>query len=178
MTATAANGDSMTIESTRSTEGSSGQPGVSVLDPGATLATGYAAEVVKLLYGLLVDVISKRAPDVPQYLNDDIELPADDRETVLKCLQVQGIWFQLLNIAEENAAMRLRREHETRSGNESRRATFANIVSRASQAGIRAEELQTFFNKAQIRPTITAHPTENPAHHGAGNSPADLSATG
>ena len=130
------------------------------LDPGATLATNYAAGVVKLLYQLLSDVISKRAPQVLPYLKDDTVLPQDDRDTVLACLIVQGIWFQLINIAEENAAMRLRREHEAQAGPTERRGTFANIIARAKEAGISADQLQDFFNSAQIRPTITAHPTE------------------
>ena len=130
------------------------------LSPGATLATGYAADVVKLLYRLLVDVMAKRAPDVPPYLNDDVSLPADNRDLLLRCLQAQGIWFQLLNIAEENAAMRLRREQEAKVGSRGRRGTFSNIISRAAKSGISADQLQKFFNSAQIRPTITAHPTE------------------
>ena len=131
------------------------------LNPGATLATGYAAGVVKLLYGLLVDVIAKRAPDVPQFLRDDVVLPTDDRPTLLRCLQAQGIWLQLINIAEENAAMRLRRSHEvTLDHREKQRGTFAHIVARLKESGISAQQLQGFFNTAQICPTITAHPTE------------------
>ncbi|MEM7294098.1 MAG: hypothetical protein AAF420_11995, partial [Pseudomonadota bacterium] len=103
----------MSVDSSESTDNLS-QLSIESLGPSATLATSYAADVVKLLYQLLVDVISKRAPEVAQYLHDDVELPVDARDTLLGCLQVQGIWFQLLNIAEENAAMRLRREYEAK----------------------------------------------------------------
>ncbi|MEM7209183.1 MAG: phosphoenolpyruvate carboxylase [Pseudomonadota bacterium] len=133
---------------------------ITSLGPSATLATTYAEGVVKLLYQLLVDIINKRAPDVPQYLQDGVVLPTDARDTLLRCLQVQGIWLQLLNIAEENAAMRLRRENETQIGHSEQRGTFNNILRRARAAGISADQLQGFFNTAQIRPTITAHPTE------------------
>ncbi len=130
------------------------------LGPGATLATGYASDVVELLLGLLTEVVAARAPDVLPHLRDNTSPPVDDRDNLLRCLQVQGIWFQLLNIAEENAAMRLRRDHENQVGRSELRGTFAHVLAMAANAGVSAARLQEFFNSAQIRPTITAHPTE------------------
>ena len=129
-------------------------------DPPSTLATKYAGEVVGLLYQLLVDVIKRRAPEVRGFLNNETALPVEDLPTALHCLQIQGIWLQLLNIAEENAAMRLRRANEATNGLESRHGTFMNVVARARELGVSADAFQRFFQSANIRPTITAHPTE------------------
>lgn len=130
------------------------------LDPGATLATDYATGVVEQLHTLLMDVVGQRVPAILPQLRGDATTLLNDSDKLLHCLQVQGIWFQLLNIAEENAAMRLRREHGQQVDQPRRRGTFAHIIAKAARAGIDADQLQEFFNKAYICPTVTAHPTE------------------
>ncbi len=131
------------------------------LDPGATGATQYAEEVVTLLQRLLREVIVARQPEVAPYLEGAAALPDMDRALLMRCLQAQGIWFQLLNIAEENAAMRLRRETESERGFAQVRGTFCNVITEAAQGGMQAEALQELLNSASIHPTITAHPTES-----------------
>ena len=77
-----------------------------------------------------------------------------------RTLQVQGIWFQLLSIAEQNAAMRRRRQIEAERGYELLRGTFAQVISGAAAAKVPASEIQALLQHLRVRPVITAHPTE------------------
>ena len=73
----------------------------------------YLAHSVDQLFRLFVEVARERQPDVAAIVTGDRSLAAAPRELLLRALQAVGIWFQLLTIAEENAAQRLRRKIET-----------------------------------------------------------------
>ena len=81
-------------------------------------------------------------------------------ELLARTLQVQGIWFQLLSIAEQNAAMRRRRQTEAERGYEQVRGTFAQVISGAAEAKVPAAEIRALLEILRVRPVITAHPTE------------------
>ena len=87
-------------------------------------------------------------------------MPKDNNELLQAGLQAWGIWFQLLNIAEENAAMRRRRVTESLQGLEHVSGTFANVVAQAAEMGLSHQDVQDLLNRMQVTPTITAHPTE------------------
>src|SRR2546430_2128881 len=70
------------------------------------------------------------------------------------------MWFQLLSLAEQNAAMRQRRQSEVARGYDQLRGTFAQVVSAAARAGIAADEMRAVVANLRVRPVITAHPTE------------------
>jgi len=78
-----------------------------------------------------------------------------------RALQAQGIWFQLLSIADQNAAMRRRRQIERTRGRDALRGTFAHVLAEAADAGIPPQEIQSLLSSLRIRPVITAHPTES-----------------
>src|SRR5438309_7850528 len=81
-------------------------------------------------------------------------------ELLARAIQAQGIWFQLLSIAEQNAAMRQRRQSEVDRGYDQLRGTFAQVVSAAAAQGVPAAELKSLVARLRVRPVITAHPTE------------------
>lgn len=120
----------------------------------------YTNEVVGLLFDILIDVIKVRQPEIAPVLKGEAAVPEDNRELLLRLLQAQGIWFQLLNIAEENAAMKRRRMVETARGANEVAGTFAAVVSELADAGVPADEVQALLDQARVRPVITAHPTE------------------
>jgi phosphoenolpyruvate carboxylase len=129
-------------------------------DPLAASAAQYATEVAELLFRLLADVIRARQPEVvPVLLGGPLD-PAATPEHIERCLRAQGIWFQLLSIAEQNAAMRRRRQIETERGIESVRGTIAQVLADAASAGVSAERVRALLQNLRIRPVITAHPTE------------------
>ncbi len=124
------------------------------------LSAEYAKQVVELLTGQLMYVIKRRQPSLLPYFAGDKPLPDGDTDLLLGILQAWGIWFQLLNVAEENTGMRRRRLYEKEIGLENLPGTFANVLKQAADSGISPEEIQNLLNVAEIRPTITAHPTE------------------
>jgi phosphoenolpyruvate carboxylase len=130
------------------------------VDPAAASAAAYATEVVELLSGLLLELVRERQPDVEPVLRGEREVAEVSADVLARTLQVQGIWFQLLSIAEQNAAMRRRRQIEAERGHAQLRGTFAQVISSAAAAGIPAAEIHRLLEALRIRPVITAHPTE------------------
>ena len=124
------------------------------------ISAAYAKEVVELLTAQLLEVIERRQPELLPYFTGEKALPENNTDLLLGILQAWGIWFQLLNVAEENTGMRRRRLYEKEMGLENLPGTFANVFKQAADAGISADEIQKLLNVAHIRPTITAHPTE------------------
>jgi phosphoenolpyruvate carboxylase len=125
-----------------------------------TSSATYAKEVVGLLTEQLTQVIQHRQSEILPYFHGEKPVPSGDTELLLGVLQAWGIWFQLLNVAEENTGMRRRRMAEKEFGLENVPGTFANVFKQAKEAGLKENEIQDLLNVAHIRPTITAHPTE------------------
>ena len=73
-------------------------------------------------------------------------------------LRAFSIFFQLANIAEQHHRLRRRRqyEHEGRVPRES----LADAVARLRKAGVGDDELLAAAAKLEVRPVLTAHPTE------------------
>jgi phosphoenolpyruvate carboxylase len=129
-------------------------------DPAAASAAAYASEVAELLSGLLLELVRLRQPDIEPLLRGEGDAGSLSPDLVARALQVQGIWFQLLSIAEQNAAMRRRRQIEAERGHHQLRGTFENVISTAAASGIPAAEIRTLLQQLRVRPVITAHPTE------------------
>jgi phosphoenolpyruvate carboxylase len=129
-------------------------------DPAAASAAHYANEVVELLSELMLQLLRRRSPELEPVLRGERAARELSPELLARTLQVQGIWFQLLSIAEQNAAMRRRRQIEAERGYEQVRGTFAQVISDAAAAGVPAAELHALLERLRVRPVITAHPTE------------------
>ncbi len=125
-----------------------------------TLTGTSAKEAADLLFRLLLDIAHRHQPEIEPVLRGGANISDFTPELMARALQAQGIWFQLLSIAEQNAAMRRRRQIERTRGRESLRGTFANVLAEASRDGIGPEAIRTLLQSLRIRPVITAHPTE------------------
>jgi len=125
-----------------------------------SLSASYAKQVVDLLTEQLKNVIRIRQPEILPLFQGEKPIPEGNKGLLLGVLQAWGIWFQLLNVAEENTAMRRRRLTEKLRGLENVPGTFANVFKQATDANVSSDEVQALLDKAHIRPTITAHPTE------------------
>src|SRR2546425_2205064 len=75
-------------------------------------------------------------------------------------IQAEGIWFQLLSIAEQTGGSRQRRKSGVGGGYEQLRGTFAQVVTAAAAGGMPADEMRALVSNLRVRPVITAHPTE------------------
>lgn len=120
----------------------------------------YLRRTAGLLHACFLDVVRTHHPEIEPALKGEAVDPAAPPELVARAIQAQGMWFQLLSIAEQNAAMRQRRQSEVERGYDQLRGTFAQVVSTAARSGITAEEVQSLVGALRVRPVITAHPTE------------------
>ncbi len=113
-----------------------------------------------LLFDLLVGVVQRYEPEVAAVLREERTTAGMSAVKLTRTLQAQGIWFQLLAIAEQNRDMRSRREIERERGYEQLRGTFAGVLAAAAAEGITAAEIRQALSGLRVRPVITAHPTE------------------
>lgn len=120
----------------------------------------YLKRTAGLLFDCFLDVIRTHHPKIESVLRGEPVDPAAPPDLVARAIQAQGMWFQLLSIAEQNAAMRQRRQSEVERGYEQLRGTFAQVVSAAAHGGIAADEVRSVVANLRVRPVITAHPTE------------------
>jgi phosphoenolpyruvate carboxylase len=120
----------------------------------------YIDEVTAQLRDLLRQVIKAREPAVLPILDNpqaSAEIPS---HLVEHALQAIGIWLQLMNIAEENAAIRNRRAIEKQAGPDEVGGSLSQSLAQAAAAGVSAETVKDVLAKLDVGPTITAHPTE------------------
>ncbi len=124
------------------------------------MSDGDLARTAGLLRDCFLDVIRTHQPEIERVLAGEPLDPQAPAELVARAIQAQGMWFQLLSIAEQNAAMRQRRQSEVVRGYDQLRGTFAQVVSSAARSGVAADEMRGVVASLRVRPVITAHPTE------------------
>ena len=101
--------------------------------PGAP-PDGDGAELAGVLFGMLLDVVETHDPELGPLLRGNAALPAFSPDALGRALRAQGIWFQLLSLAEQNAAMRrLRREERDAA---QRRGDGAERVAARDEDGV------------------------------------------
>ena len=74
--------------------------------------------------------------------------------------QAQSIAFQLLNLAEENAAAQHQRALETAEGIAGSGDGWGRALRKLQQSGITSEALAAALSSVRVEPVLTAHPTE------------------
>ena len=120
----------------------------------------YVDETIAMLRDLLRQVIKAREPRVLVIVDAPDRAPDIDGGLIEQALQVIGIWLQLLNIVEENAAMRTRRQLESQAGPDQVAGSFSNAFATVAAAGVAPEAVALCLESIDVQPTITAHPTE------------------
>ncbi|MCA3574290.1 MAG: phosphoenolpyruvate carboxylase [Aestuariivirga sp.] len=120
----------------------------------------YQDEITMMLRDLLRQVIRVREPRVLAVIDEPANAHDLPQDLIEHALQVIGIWLQLLNIAEENAAMRNRRQMENRSGPDQVPGSFSHAFATVAAANVPPEAVQKALDTIDVQPTITAHPTE------------------
>jgi phosphoenolpyruvate carboxylase len=133
------------------------------IDAGATaLISGTSVRgSAEILFGLLMEVVRRHQPEIEDVFEGRANISQFSPEMMGRALQAQGIWFQLLSIAEQNAAMRRRRYIERTRGRDKLRGTFDHVLAEAATDGIAPKEIENLLRSLRIRPVITAHPTES-----------------
>ena len=129
--------------------------------PAAVIGGISAKEASDLLFRLLLETVRRHQPEIEPVLLGGANISGFTPELMARALQAQGILFQLLAIAEQNAAMRRRRHIERTRARAALRGTFDHVLAEAADEGIPPQEIQTLLSGLRIRPVITAHPTES-----------------
>ncbi len=122
--------------------------------------TSYIDEITAMLRNLLRQVIKVREPQVLPILDDAKAATHIPSHLVEHALQTIGIWLQLMNIAEENAAIRHRRDVEKLTGPDDVLGSLSQALAQAASSGVSPEKVQSVLDILDVGPTITAHPTE------------------
>ena len=118
--------------------------------PPATVTSVKGA--ANFLLDLLLDVAHRRQPEIEEVLRG-AATPNDFTPALMgRALQAQGIWFQLLSIAEQAAAMHRRRQIESTRGRDRLRGTFDFVLSEAARSGVAPEAIQSRLASLRIRP--------------------------
>jgi phosphoenolpyruvate carboxylase len=123
--------------------------------------TGTGPEAAtQILFHALLEICRRHAPELEGSLKGEADIQRLTPELLGRALQLQGIWFRLLSIVEENTAMRRRRHVERTQGRDEVGGSFSKVFAEAAAAGVKASDIHEMLRTLRIRPTLTAHPTE------------------
>lgn len=117
-------------------------------------------KVIELLEDDYTEVVKRRCRHLPEIFDPKSELEALGPSSQIAVLQATSIWFHLLNIAEERAAMRARRQLESMDGPDSVGGTFSRVMADLAARGPDEGALENVLESSDVGPTLTAHPTE------------------
>ncbi|MBX7245855.1 MAG: phosphoenolpyruvate carboxylase [Candidatus Sumerlaeaceae bacterium] len=81
-------------------------------------------------------------------------------QTAQLVLRAFTVLFQLLNTIEQIEIVRVNRTRQARASQPARPESISEAIFRLKADGMTAKQVQALLNKIDIRPTITAHPTE------------------
>ncbi|HKJ57085.1 MAG TPA: phosphoenolpyruvate carboxylase, partial [Nitriliruptoraceae bacterium] len=127
------------------------------------------------LYDLVEQIraLTRQAPETAGAAADDPEAPgADDddheararlgellagidAEVAIRLVRAFTAYFHLATVAEQSHRVEL-----LRAPDESGRGWFAATVDKVASSGMRPEEITGILSNLQVRPVVTAHPTE------------------
>jgi phosphoenolpyruvate carboxylase len=120
----------------------------------------YIDEITVMLRDLLRQVIRQREPAVLSVIDQPEDASGIPPHLIEHALQAIGIWLQLLSIAEENAAIRNRRQLEKQAGPDDVVGSLSHAFGQVAAFGVSPENVQKALDTIDVQPTITAHPTE------------------
>ncbi|WP_046216179.1 phosphoenolpyruvate carboxylase [Paenibacillus wulumuqiensis] len=84
-------------------------------------------------------------------------LDSDNRHQVIRAF---AVYFQLVNIAEQNHRIRRKRDYERSAGENVQSGTMENAVQELKNNNFTAEEVEAIFADLSLELVMTAHPTE------------------
>jgi phosphoenolpyruvate carboxylase len=113
-----------------------------------------------VVLGLLESVVRDRNPEAADALRGGVVGGPGTPRTLARALQAQGLWFQLLGLAEQYTAFRARRHAESELGYDQMAGTFSHVIREARDRGVSRETIESVVAALHIVPVLTAHPTE------------------
>ena len=83
-----------------------------------------------------------------------------DLDVALEVSNAFGVFFHLVNLAEENHRLRNLRQREAASHPEPQYESIGAAIGELARAGVSGEEIANFLPQLLIKPVFTAHPSE------------------
>ena len=117
----------------------------------------YAGNLRGILHDLWGKVLHRRAPHVAQWMDAGNPTALPSGRDAGPYLQALNIWFQLLKIVDENAAVRDARSIASQSGDALVPGSFAEAM---QSPELDADRFAEIAGSLSVGPTLTAHPTE------------------
>jgi phosphoenolpyruvate carboxylase len=115
-------------------------------------------EDLDFLHGCYVEMLASLGEEaIVRQLSGDAAAEADP----VKLSKAFSIYFQLINIVEENASVQLRRKLEDEHGLARISGLWAATLKSLRQKGLTAGEIAPALSDIRIEPVLTAHPTES-----------------
>ena len=103
--------------------------------------------------------LSKESINRLPWLTDTPSLestPSDAAEAA----QLSSLAFEILNIVEERVAWRFRAIRRAEHGPDTIRGLWPGVIARIKEAGLSEDQALEAFQKVEVEPVLTAHPTE------------------
>lgn len=124
-----------------------------------TLDLQYLIECYKeVLIELGEEKLSQLVPSEVELQSTEFYL--DNSIPFEKQLQTLSLFFQILNMVEENAAAQYRRNIESENGPEYIKGTWSDRLKDLKEKGIKEEQIISILPNISAEPVLTAHPTE------------------
>lgn len=114
--------------------------------------------LVTLFKEMLISIGEEDLADGLAFDNEGVPTKKDVSNE--KLTQALGICFELLNLAEENAATQYRRKSETEFGVESTRGSWGETLYKWKMDGVDEKQIAKKLREVKVVPVLTAHPTE------------------
>ena len=129
---------------------------------GNVLLQNERPEVFHAVEALRTGFIQLRKRDSEPRRNELIKLIAGlDPQAITQVIRAFAIYFNLVNIAEEDFLHRLRRVSVREHGHAAWVGSFNHTIEEFRDQGVDADGLRTLFDNLSYKPVFTAHPTES-----------------
>ncbi len=91
------------------------------------------------------------------YMNQIKGLEPETRHHVIRAF---AVYFQLVNIAEQNHRIRRKKEYDRTQGQSIQKGSIESVIRELYQGGVSEEEIQHVLSIISLQLVMTAHPTE------------------
>jgi phosphoenolpyruvate carboxylase len=118
-------------------------------------------ELLDIVEGIREQSKALRAEFVPELFDQFKEtIAALNPEIRHQVIRAFAIYFQLVNIAEQNHRIRRKRDYEVSAGESVQRGSIESAVQELKERGIGVDDVQDILSGISLELVMTAHPTE------------------
>lgn len=117
--------------------------------------------IIECFKEVLTELDEKEAISILERMDDtNFDFKNNSSQNSEKCSQVISLYFQILNIVEENAAAQFRRKVESQVGAEGQKGLWVEKLSNLKEKGFSDSYISQQLPNVYSELVLTAHPTE------------------